>query len=88
MHLLKLLIYTNQPFLDEKLHIHDTCGVHNLHGMPAVLAGIAGAVAAKLADEDNYKDRLDIIIIIICREEGKCINNGSKKYKKTELKIS
>ncbi|XP_046842725.1 ammonium transporter Rh type B-A-like [Xenia sp. Carnegie-2017] len=42
------------PLLDEKFNIHDTCGVHNLHGMPAILAGVGGAVAAKLASADNY----------------------------------
>ncbi|XP_028404508.1 ammonium transporter Rh type A-like isoform X2 [Dendronephthya gigantea] len=46
------------PFLDEKLRIHDTCGVHNLHGMPALLAGVAGAVAAKLADAEDYHNSL------------------------------
>lgn len=36
--------------LREKINLHDTCGVHNLHGMPGVLGGILGAVSASLAD--------------------------------------
>ena len=52
--------------------------------MPAVLAGIAGAVAAWLADEDDYKDRFDIIIIIICRDVSVLIIARSKKYKKKQ----
>lgn len=37
-----------QPILLEKLHIHDTCGVHNLHGMPGVLAALASLVFGKI----------------------------------------
>lgn len=42
------------PFLAQRARIHDTCGVHNLHGMPAVIAGLVGAVYAALADEATY----------------------------------
>jgi ammonium transporter Rh len=33
-----------QPRLDQRLKIVDTCGVHNLHGMPGLLGGLTAAV--------------------------------------------
>ncbi|XP_053458228.1 ammonium transporter Rh type A [Nycticebus coucang] len=36
------------PLFATKLRIQDTCGVHNLHGLPGVVGGLAGIVAAGL----------------------------------------
>lgn len=43
-------------FLQEKIHLHDTCGVHNLHGLPGVLGGVIGAISASLADSSFDDD--------------------------------
>jgi len=45
------------PLMYKKLRIHDTCGVHNLHGMPGVIGGIAGIIAARVATVDLYGER-------------------------------
>jgi ammonium transporter Rh len=43
-----------QPFLETRFGIFDTCGVHNLHGMPGVLAGIAGIILSGMASYSRY----------------------------------
>ncbi|XP_010899879.2 ammonium transporter Rh type B [Esox lucius] len=47
------------PVLESKLKIQDTCGVHNLHGMPGVLGAIVGAITASVASMDVYGDGMD-----------------------------
>jgi len=48
-------------YLTPKLNsgvLHDTCGVHNLHGLPGVLSGLAGALVAALASQTLYQGNL------------------------------
>jgi ammonium transporter Rh len=42
------------PFLEERMNLFDTCGVHNLHGMPGVLGGVASVISAYFASEALY----------------------------------
>ncbi|KAF4081255.1 hypothetical protein AMELA_G00159300 [Ameiurus melas] len=42
------------PYMERKLKIQDTCGVHNLHAMPGVIGGIVGAITAAAASEPVY----------------------------------
>jgi ammonium transporter Rh len=46
------------PLLLNKLEIHDTCGVHNLHGMPAVLAAVGSIFATLMATPARYEESL------------------------------
>eukprot|EP00298_Acanthocystis_sp_HF-20_P003023 c13401_g1_i1.p1 GENE.c13401_g1_i1~~c13401_g1_i1.p1 ORF type:complete len:441 (+),score=177.45 c13401_g1_i1:20-1342(+) len=50
-----------QPILETKFRLYDTCGVHNLHGMPGIIGGIAGAIASSVATYDVYGDSLGLI---------------------------
>lgn len=60
------------PFLYRKIGLHDTAGIHNLHGMPGVLGGIIGAISAGTAS----KELLDEAIAIF-------FTNPNKKYSRT-----
>ncbi|NWH70957.1 RHAG protein, partial [Piaya cayana] len=39
------------PFLASKLNIQDTCGIHNLHGLPGILGGIAGIIVTAVNED-------------------------------------
>ena len=49
-----------QPWLVEKLKITDTCGVHNLHGMPAVMGGLLSVLLAGIASDTEYDQYNDL----------------------------
>ncbi|NXI16261.1 RHAG protein, partial [Irena cyanogastra] len=41
------------PVMASKLRIQDTCGVHNLHGLPGILGGIAGIIVTAVKTESR-----------------------------------
>ncbi|XP_004674088.1 PREDICTED: ammonium transporter Rh type A [Condylura cristata] len=43
------------PFFASKLRIQDTCGVHNLHGLPGLIGGLAGIVTVAMKSSDMSK---------------------------------
>ena len=42
------------PMLEKKLVIYDTCGVHNLHGLPSLLGGLASAVFVTIDSSADF----------------------------------
>jgi len=49
------------PKLRNKIGLHDTCGVHNLHGMPGIMGACVSAILCAIAQPDVYKDSLTIL---------------------------
>ena len=47
------------PFLKKCFGIHDVCGVHNLHGLPGLFAGVVSAVVVAITlDTDKLRNQL------------------------------
>jgi ammonium transporter Rh len=56
------------PWLYERLGIHDTCGVNNLHGLPGIAGGIIGGITAACAPDMVYGE--DIGVVFPARTDG------------------
>ncbi|XP_034162772.2 solute carrier family 12 member 5b isoform X2 [Pangasianodon hypophthalmus] len=42
------------PFLAQRLHVQDQCGIHNLHGLTGLISTLAAICAILLASEETY----------------------------------
>jgi len=42
-----------QPWLEEKIDLHDTCGIHNLHAMPSVVGAISSVIVSGYQQSGN-----------------------------------
>ncbi len=47
------------PFLKEKINLHDTCGIHNLHAMTGVMGSIIAAITTNKNALNSYGSRYD-----------------------------
>lgn len=68
-----------QPALARYLGLHDTCGVHNLHGIPGIIGAIGGAISAATAsvDDDSYLNLDQISNVFPAR--GPCVKFNSSR---------
>lgn len=55
------------PVLCSRLKIQDTCGVHNVHGLPGMLGAFLGTLLAALATADAYGGRLELVFPLVAR---------------------
>ncbi|CAL8247761.1 unnamed protein product [Lota lota] len=74
------------PILEKKLKIQDTCGVHNLHGMPGVLGAIVGAVTAAFATTEIYGGGMNDVFPDIA--SGQVQSSGQAGYQAISLLVT
>lgn len=58
----------------KRIHLHDTCGVNNLHGMPGLISGIAGIIVASIGSRSGFLTHLTDI----CLGGGKSRNSTTQ----------
>jgi hypothetical protein len=51
-----------QPALLNGINLHDSCGVHNLHGMPGILGGLLSVLLCWMATPSTYGSALYLLV--------------------------
>ncbi|KAM8920701.1 ammonium transporter Rh type B [Pelodytes ibericus] len=74
------------PKLDSKLKIQDTCGVHNLHGMPGILGALIGVIVASVATADIYGDGMADVFPLLA--DGSRTAKGQALYQGLALLVA
>ncbi|NXQ80022.1 RHBG protein, partial [Nyctibius grandis] len=55
------------PILRSRLKTQDTCGVHNVHGLPGILGALLGTLLTALATADAYGGRLELVLPLVAQ---------------------
>ncbi|NWS77505.1 RHBGB protein, partial [Crotophaga sulcirostris] len=55
------------PIRCSKLKIQDTCGVHNVHGLPGILGALLGVLLTALTTADAYGGRLELVFPLVAQ---------------------
>ncbi len=63
-----------QGKLENWIGLDDTCGIHNLHGIPGVLGGIFGAIAIASYSSDPLTDATQISYLSFYPAAGSNLN--------------
>ena len=74
-----------QPSLAASLKLHDTCGVNNLHGIPAVMAALVSVVVSFMNEtpyviDDTQVPWLKQLYCLLCTLGVAIISGSGKVY--------
>jgi len=65
-----------QGKLFDKMKLHDTCGINNLHGMPGIISALASAVMCGIATKDMYGESFSVLFPEVGDERSVALQAG------------